>query len=259
MGLVDLNTAEIESFIFIFIRVGAMFLFVPILGSRQIPIQIKVGLSLLIAITIFPIVKPTVAVGEMRGVFELAIYMFSEITIGFAIGFAARLFFMTVQLAGTVVDFQMGFGVVNVIDPQTESNVSITAQFQNILAILIFLAVDAHHILIQAVTQSFFMINTRELHFDTFTPELILTLFISAFTVAIKLAGPIMAILFFIAVGLGLVARTVPQMNVFIVGFPLQIGAGLLMLGVSMEFFNIVLQNELELLPERLVGLMQSF
>jgi len=258
MGILDLSPVEYEKFFFVMFRVGALILFIPILGSGQIPNRIKIGFILFLSIAVFPMVRAA-PMPETNGLFELSIYLFSEITIGLAVAYSARLLFTAVQIAGTVVDFQMGFGVVNVIDPQTETQVSITAQFQNILAILIFLAADAHHIIIGAIVESFFLINPSQINFSTFTPEVILILFKGTFVTAVKIAAPIMAILFFISVGLGLVARTVPQMNVFIVGFPLQIGVGLLMVGLSMSFFSIVFQGQLEQLPERFLGVMQSF
>ena len=202
---------------------------------------------------------PIEALPEPRGLFDLAIHIATDAAIGLAIAFAVRLIFTAVQVAGTMVDFQMGFGVVNVIDPQTQAQVSITAQFQNILAVLIFLASDAHHFIIGAVVQSFDLINLAQVDFSNVTPELILRYFSTMFVIAIKIAAPIMAILFFLSVGLGLVARTVPQMNVFIVGFPLQIGVGLLMVALAMPFFSLVLQNQISELPARLAGLMRSF
>jgi flagellar biosynthetic protein FliR len=108
------------------------------------------------------------------------------------------------------------------------------------------------------VKESFFLIDPSTLDFGQFTPEFVVHAFLGMFVVAVKIAAPIMAILFFISVGLGLVARTVPQMNVFIVGFPLQIGAGLFMIAVSMPLFSIVIQNEILLLPEKILGLMRS-
>lgn len=87
---------------------------------------------------------------------------------------------------------------------------------------------------------------------------LILKIFATTFVVAVKIAAPIMAILFFISVGLGLVARTVPQMNVFIVGFPLQIGVGLLMVGLSMSFFGMMMTQHISQLPNWLMGLMHT-
>ena len=258
MGIFDLSPIEYQNFLFVLLRVGAMIMFIPILGSAQIPGRIKIGFILFISIAVFPMVRAA-PMHDPKGLFDLVVSLFSEITIGLAIAYSARLLFTAVQIAGTIVDFQMGFGVVNVLDPQTETQVSVTAQFQNIITILMFLALDAHHIIIGAIVESFFLINPSQINFSTFTPEIILLLFKATFVTAVKIAAPIMAILFFISVGLGLVARTVPQMNVFIVGFPLQIGVGLLMVGLSMSFFSIVVQGQIEQLPERFLGIMQSF
>jgi len=85
-----------------------------------------------------------------------------------------------------------------------------------------------------------------------------LRLFTGTFTIAVKIAAPIMAILFFLSVGLGLVARTVPQMNVFIVGFPLQIGVGLLMVGLSISFFSLLVQQQMYELPGKFIGFLQT-
>jgi flagellar biosynthetic protein FliR len=258
MDILNFNYSEFESLLFIFSRVAAIILFAPILGSAQIPARFKVGLALVFSILIFPMV-PVESLPAPRGLFDLAIHIATDAAIGLAIAFAVRLIFTAVQVAGTMVDFQMGFGVVNVIDPQTQAQVSITAQFQNILAVLIFLASDAHHFIIGAMVQSFDLINPALVDFSNVTPELMLRYFSSMFLVAVKIAAPIMAILFFLSVGLGLVARTVPQMNVFIVGFPLQIGVGLIMVALAMPFFSLVLQNQISELPAKLNGLMGSF
>ncbi|MBT5549579.1 MAG: flagellar biosynthetic protein FliR [Nitrospina sp.] len=257
MDIFNLNYAEFESFLFVFFRVGALILFVPILGSRQIPMSMKIGFILFISIVVFPMVKDR-PLPEPRGIIELSTFLIADVTIGLGIAYIARLIFAAVQVAGTVVDFQMGFGVVNVIDPQTDTQVSVTAQFHNILAVLMFLAIDAHHFIIQAIVESFFIINPAEVNFASITPEYMLHLFSGTFTTAVKIAAPIMAILFFLSVGLGLVARTVPQMNVFIVGFPLQIGVGLLMVGLSMSFFSILVQQQMYTLPMNFVGFLRS-
>ncbi|MFQ5449140.1 MAG: flagellar biosynthetic protein FliR [Nitrospinaceae bacterium] len=258
MNILNLNLADFETFLFVFSRVGAIIMFAPILGSTQVPARLKIGLVLVFSILIYPMVRAQ-PLPHPKGLFELAVFISSDVIIGLAIAFTIRLLFTAVQVAGTVVDFQMGFGVVNVIDPQTQTQVSITAQFQNILAVLIFLATDAHHVLIRAVVESFQLINPNQLDFSNVTPEFILRIFSGMFVTAVKIAAPIMAILFFLSVGLGLVARTVPQMNVFIVGFPLQIGVGLVMIALSLPFFAIIIQSRIADLPARLIGLMQTF
>ena len=253
MDIFNLNYAEFERFLFVFFRVGALILFVPVLGSRQVPVSMKIGLILFTSIVIFPLVQAR-PLPEPQGIFDLAVFLLSDVTIGLGIAYITRLIFAAVQIAGTVVDFQMGFGVVNVIDPQTDTQVSVTAQFHNIVAVLIFLAIDAHHFILQAIVESFFIINPAEINFSSLTPEYMLSLFSGTFTTAVKIAAPIMAILFFLSVGLGLVARTVPQMNVFIVGFPLQIGVGLLMVGLSLSFFSVLVQQQMYDLPGKLMG-----
>ena len=257
MDLFNLNYAEMEKFFFVFIRIGAMFLYAPIIGSASVPGKLKIGLILVMSFLIFPLLKG-IPLPQPKGIFSFGIYMLSELSIGLIIAYMARMIFISVQIAGTLVDFQMGFGVVNVIDPQTETQVSVTAQLQNILAILIFLAIDAHHYIIQAIVESFFVINPFEINFASITPEYVLHLFTATFTIAVKIAAPIMAILFFLSVGLGLVARTVPQMNVFIVGFPLQIGVGLLMVGLSISFFTILVENEMHAMPVKFMGFMRG-
>jgi flagellar biosynthetic protein FliR len=257
MDIFNLNYAEFERFLFVFFRVGALVLFVPILGSRQVPSSMKIGFILFLSIVIFPLVEGR-PLPEPRGIFDLAIFLISDVTIGLGIAFITRLIFTAVQIAGTVVDFQMGFGVVNVIDPQTDTQVSVTAQFHNIIAVLIFLAVDAHHFIIQAIVESFLIINPAEISFADITPGYMLHLFSGTFTTAVKIAAPIMANLFFLSVGLGLVARTVPQMNVFIVGFPLQIGVGLLMVGLSISFFSMLVQQQIYELPGKFMGFLRA-
>ncbi len=258
MDLFNLNYAETEKFFFVFIRVGAMFLYAPIIGSASAPAKLKIGLALVMSFLVFPLLTD-IPLPQPKGTFSFGLYMLSEITVGLIISYIARMIFISVQIAGTLVDFQMGFGVVNVIDPQTESQVSITAQFLNILSILLFLALDGHHFLINAAVQSFELINPNTFSFSGGSMKILMDVFTSAFTVAIKIAAPVVAGLFFISVALGLVARTVPQMNVFIVGFPLQIGMGLIMFYFSMTYFGMIFKHNLYEMPKNLIGIMQTF
>ena len=257
MDLFNLSYGDFEHFIFVLVRVGAFIVFVPILGSQQVPARIKIGFILLLSLSIFPLVRH-LPMPEPKGLLDFSVYLFSEATVGLVLAYATRLIFTAVQIAGTVVDFQMGFGIVNVIDPQTQTQVSITAQFQNIFTILLYLALNAHHLTIYALVESFQLINPHQFGFSAGTMALILKLFATTFVVAVKIAAPIMAILFFISVGLGLVARTVPQMNVFIVGFPLQIAVGLLMVGLTMSFFAMLMTRHIAQLPDWLMSLMHT-
>ncbi|MEC7641324.1 MAG: flagellar biosynthetic protein FliR [Nitrospinota bacterium] len=255
MDIFNLNYDEFELFLFVFVRVGTIILFAPVLGSQTLPRTLKIGLIFMISVVVFPLVSSN-SLAHPKGILDLAVRLISEGAIGLIISYAARLVFISVQIAGTLVDFQMGFGVVNVLDPQTNTQVSITAQFENILAVLIFLAVDAHHFFIHTIVDSFAILNPDHFNFSSSTMDFLLTLFSGAFMTAIKLAAPAMAVLFFISVSLGLIARTVPQMNVFIVAFPLQIGMGLLMIGMTITFFVMIVKRQFLDLPYNFMGLL---
>ena len=154
MDLFNLSYGEWERFLFVFIRVGAFIIFVPFFGSRQFPVQLKAGLILLLSFSVFPLTAG-LPLPQPKGTLGLSIALFSEVLIGLSIAFVMRMVFAAVQIAGTIVDFQMGFGVVNLIDPQTDSQVSITSQFHNVFAMFLYLGLNAHHLTIYSLVESF--------------------------------------------------------------------------------------------------------
>ena len=231
-----------QQFIFVFVRVGAILISLPFFGSGNVPARLKTGLAFLVSLIAYPLIKfdgiifPT-------GLFPLSIALASEVFIGLIIGYASRLVFAGVQMAGHLVGFQMGFGIVNVIDPSTSSQVSVTSQFENILAMLIFLSINAHHWFLKGIVESFSLVPLLGFHFTGAVANIMVDIFKNVFIIGIKLGAPVIAALFFTTIALGLVARTVPQINVFIIGFPLQIGIGLLMMGLTMSFFNMAMKG----------------
>ncbi len=242
MDLFNFSLQQFQAFLFIFMRVGALLFFAPIFGSRNVPLQLKVGFALIISIIVYPMVKINLDYLPER-IFPMAILLTGEIFIGITIGFVARLIFAGIQLSGNLIGFQMGFGIVNVIDPSTSSQISIIAQLQNIIALLIFLSINAHHLFIKAIIDSFELIPPLGFHFSGALIEMVVSLFGDIFKIAVKVGAPIIATLLFTSVAMGLIARTVPQMNVFIVGFPLKIAVGLLMIGLSLPFFSMLLKG----------------
>lgn len=243
MDFAFLSVERFVQFLFVFVRVGSVILFMPILGSQDVPSLAKIGLIFVVSLLLIPTVSFPHINLEMNEV-ELTRALFGELLIGVVIGFAARMVFSAVQVAGQFIGFQMGFGIVNVIDPVTSSQVSILAQFQNILAMLVFLSVDAHHGILRALGKSFEILPVLTAGFSGGLMDRLVVLSSQMFVIGLKVGAPVTAALFFTNISLGLVARTVPQMNVFIVGFPLQIASGLLLLGISMPLFVTLLQGE---------------
>jgi flagellar biosynthetic protein FliR len=234
MSIPPITAEQIEAFVLIFLRVTAIIVVIPILGNRTVPLRVKGGLSIIIAFLIFPFVHYSAASYE---VISLVLKMLGEVLIGIIIGLTGRLLFAGIQLAGQLVGFQMGFAIVNVVDPVSSSQVSIIAQFQYLLAALIFFAVNGHHVFLYAIAESYNIIPPLDFNFSGPLMDSLLSLSRDIFIVAVKTGAPIMTILLLTSVGLGLIARTVPQINIFIVGFPLKIGIGLIGIGLTLPIF----------------------
>lgn len=255
MNLFSFSLPQVQAAVLIFIRISAIMVTAPLFGSRNVPLQLKAGFSVVLAMAVFPVVGFKEV--YLTNVPSLVSAMAGEILIGVIIGFTARLLFAAVQLAGQLVGFQMGFGIVNVIDPQTSTQVSIIAQFQNMITLLIFLAVNAHYWFILAVASSFELIPPLQFCFTDSLMEAIVGLSCDMFVIAAKVAAPIIAILLFTSVALGLIARTVPQMNIFIVGFPLKIAIGLFGVGLSFPLLSYMLRNLFHKMGEDIIILMK--
>lgn len=238
-------------------RVGGIMTVSPFFGHRNIPVMVKIGFIGLFTLVVVPVI-PSTGLDLDSGLFSILGIASKELLAGLLIGFSAMTLFWAVQVAGQIIGFQIGFAVMEVIDPSTATGVSILGQFQYIIAILIFLAIDGHHLLINAVVQSFSIAPLGHIAFSGATSGIITRLCVNVFAIAIKIGAPVIVTLFLTDVALGILARTVPQMNVFIVGFPLKVGAGFLILAASFPFFNYVLSRFIAGMDDSLIQLIHS-
>ncbi len=252
----DVSIEQIQVFIMVFIRIGAVLFTIPIFGSNDFPKIAKVGLSLTIAWMLFQHVPvPEEIHGSRLSTYQILPAICSEIMIGIAIGIIARFIFEGIQLSGQLVGFQMGFGIVNVLDPVTGANFSIIAQIQNLLATLFFIALNMHHLFFKALALSFEKIPVFQCYLSVSVFTWIIALSSDIFIMAVKIGSPIIAILLFTTIALGLIAKGCPQINVFIVGFPLKIAAGLIGLALTLPMFSIMVQKAFAALEQNLYRL----
>ncbi len=226
-------------FLLVLTRVGGVFLVAPIFGSLNVPAMVKIGLSAAIALLLAPTL-PIGCAAEIKGPLGLALVAGQELLMGLFIGYAVYLLFVAIQLAGQVIDMQMGFGVVNVIDPVTSSQVSVIGQYKFLVATLFFLAINGHHHILRALGDSLTLVPFGELSLSEGAFLQLSSMFGDVFVVAVKIGAPAIAVLFLTNLSMGLVARAVPQINVFIVGLPLSIAIGLLIVGLCMRYFAYV-------------------
>ena len=226
----------------IFVRLTSFFLIAPLFSMKGVPTQFKLGFAsftALVAVTNLPVDEPLL----LNGFYILLII--KEVGVGLALGFTAALLLYTVQIAGAFIDFQMGFSIASVMDPQTGTQVPIIGHFKYILALLFFLTVNGHHLLLDGVMQSFQAFPVESIAFLEKMEDVthfFTRLFVEMFMIALQIALPIVGALFLVDVALGILAKTVPQLNIFAVGFPLKIMIGFILLFLSMPIFFYLLQ-----------------
>jgi len=235
MAYFNVSLTEVQLFLLIFLRVGAILLTLPIFGSASIPAAFKVGLSFAVTLLLYPILNLE-GFPVQLSILPLSLGMISEIMLGVIIGLSVRMIFAGVQLAGQLVGFQMGLAMANVMDPSTSEQLPLLGELNNIFAILIFLTINAHHWFLHAVADSFRLVPPFAFHFSNSLMEQLVSLGGDMFVIAIKVGAPVIAALFLMSVAFGVAARTVPQMNIFFVAMPVQILVGLLFIGFSLPY-----------------------
>ncbi len=247
---------EFHIFLLILLRVSALLIVAPIFGHRLFLARAKVGLAVMVSMVIFPIVdRFDVPVGFL----PYAVMMVGEVIMGLVIGYAVLLLFIGIQFAGQLAGLQMGFGIVNVIDPASHDQVSIIGQFLNILAILLMLTLDGHHTILNGLLTSFDAVPLGGVVLKAPVAHKMIALTAEVFVIAIKVSAPIMIALFLISTAMGVLARTVPQMNVFIVGFPVQLAVGMSVLMATLPLFQIMIERALKLLERDVLALIDFF
>lgn len=242
MITLNIPLAQLQMFFLVFLRVGAILMTMPVFESRSIPHVFKLALAFATSLIMFPMLKlhPAPLSSSIIG---LGIGAAGEIMLGLAIGFSVKLIFAGIQMAGQMAGFQMGMALANVMDPGQSQQIPLLAQFNNLVALLIFLALNAHYWFIKALAHSYRLVPPFQVHLDGALAEHLIQLGGNMFVIAIQVAAPVTAALLLTSVAFGLVARTVPQMNVFIVAMPLKIGVGLLFLGFSLPYFATFLKK----------------
>ena len=220
------------NFLFVLARLSAAVVAVPIFGARGVPAMTKIGLAVLLSLIVLPL--QAAPAGPAPGnLLVFASVLGSEVLVGLAIGVAASLVFHALEMGASLVGVQMGFGLQGVIDPLTGAQSSVIDQFYRLLVTLIFFAINGHYLVIGGLLQTFEVVPPGTADLTLIAGERVTPFFTALFVVALRIAMPVMGALMLTDLAMGLVARTVPQMNVLIVGFPLKIGVGVLVLAAS--------------------------
>ncbi|GIP52250.1 MULTISPECIES: flagellar biosynthetic protein FliR [Paenibacillus] len=239
----------ISVFMLIFCRMTAFFVVAPVFSSRGVPNTFKIGLSAMIALLILMIQGTNQVIPQDLG---YVLMIIREVLIGLLMGFVAYLIFSVILTAGSFIDIQIGFGMANVLDPMTGASAPVLGNFKYIIATLVFLSINGHHYLLDAVIRSY---NWIPLSNDVFqriyrggVTEFLVSTFSQSFTLAFQMAAPLVVALFLTDVALGFLARTAPQFNVFVIGIPLKIIVGLVVLLLLIPGFIYAFEHLFEVM-----------
>lgn len=243
----------LAAFLWPFIRILGLMIAAPLFGNLRFPMRMRVGLALFITIIIAPTLSPLPAIAP-DSLAGLGIFA-QQLLIGLTMGFAVRLMFHAVEMAGELIGLQMGLGFAVFYDPQNSGQMPVVGQFLGLVATLAFLAMNGHLLVLSVLADSFRVMPIAATTIDPGTWKMIAGWGSKIFYSALLLALPVVASLLTVSLALGVLTRAAPQLNVFAVGFPITLIIGFGALLLSLSYFTPVFER---LLHES-VGLMLSF
>jgi flagellar biosynthetic protein FliR len=231
------------AFLLVLCRISSFFVSSPVFGSRNVPAMFKIGLAFFVSLLVFLTIGTDAGVAADN---RYPLLVIREVLAGLWLGFVANLFFVIVQIAGGFIDLQKGFGLANVVDPMSGVASPIVGNLKFMVAVLVFLSVNGHHYLLGAIMDSYLWLPLENNFFQNIyggaLTQFLAETFSRTFLMALQIAAPVMVAVFLSDVAMGLLARTAPQFNVFVLGIPLKIIVGLVVLMLMMPALGTLLR-----------------
>ena len=248
---ISLLPALAAAFMLVFARIGAMVMLLPGLGESNIPVRIKLAIALLLTLIILPLHRDAYHV-NMDTLTPLLVLMIHEILIGIVLGATARVTLAALQVAGSVIAQQMGLGFATSVDPTTQGQQGVLiGNFLTLLGLTLLFATDSHYLVIAALNESYAVFSPGEMLPSGDVAALATRAFTAAFRIGMQLSAPFLVFGLVFNIGLGVLARLMPQMQVYFVGVPLAILAGFLifafvisaMMGTFLDYFTGIMHD----------------
>jgi flagellar biosynthetic protein FliR len=237
--MISLTDAQLNAWLISFVwpltRILGLLMVVPVFGHRSVPGRVKIGLGIFITLIVSPTLPPMPDVG--LGSWHGLLILIQQFLIGLAMGFDMRVIFAAFEAAGEIIGLQMGLGFASFFDPQSAGQTLVLARFFNMLAVLLFLAVNAHLLLLGVLVDSFQILPISTQPLSTAGFYNVAAFGSTVFAVGLQLALPLIAILLMTNLALGILTRSAPQLNIFAIGFPITLGVGLIVLDITLPYF----------------------
>lgn len=239
--LYDIFQGQLAAFLLVLTRTSGIFFISPFFGSLTIPMQLRAATAIAMAILIFPVIVQETVVTVPENVWMFAGTVFQELVIGWMIGFVAYVVISAVNMAGKIMDLQVGFAVANLMDPDSRQQNPLIGGFLQNLATIYLLVVNGHHFIITALVESFRSVPLDGIVWNPSLAQFMIDLTAGVFLTGMKIAMPVTFAILITNVGMGILARTMPQMNIFVVGIPMHLTIGMFMLAMLMPFYVLFL------------------
>jgi flagellar biosynthetic protein FliR len=238
------------AFLLAFARVGAMVMLLPGIGEQTMPSRVRLGIALMLTAILLPAHQKAYAI-DLKAIGPVLVLLFQEIIVGAVLGLTARLAISALQVTGSVIAQQLGLGFVTAVDPTQNEQGVLVGNFLALLGVALVFATDMHHLVIAAMNDSYLIFQPGELPLMGDAAQHITRIVATAFRIGIQLSAPFLVFGLLFNLGLGILSRLIPQMQVFFIGLPLSIILGLLlllivigtMMGTFVDYLNGVLSD----------------
>jgi flagellar biosynthetic protein FliR len=255
---------EFLTFFIVLVRTSVLFAILPLFGDRIVPATVKVMLSVAVSMILYPILVGTGQVNPSEAAVwgatsaSLIGTIATEAIFSLAVGFSARIVFDAIQIGGDIAGNFMGFASASQYDPHQESNTQVISRLNNTLAMLLFLAMNGHHLMLQAALSSFAVIGIGKANFGAAFGERLISLTTEVVRLGLQFAAP-MAIAFFgVNLVYGIISKAMPQLNILVLSFSVSASVGLVLLFLSLPEFQSVTTTLFSEMGDEMIHMMQT-
>lgn len=235
----NFTVENLEFYLLILMRVAGLIMTAPFFSYSSVPMRVRAALSVFLALVVIQTV-PVISL-QYSGVFGYSVLILKETMLGVTLGLMCTICFYVVNLAGQLMDMEMGLSMANMFDPMTNMQFSVTGNLYNYLLLLMLVVTNMHYYILRAIVDSFSYFNVGEAVFDTVSLKNVVVDFIANyFMIAVRIILPVFCCMLLINVVLGVLAKAAPQMNMFVVGMQIKVLVGLIILVLVIQSFPMV-------------------
>lgn len=249
--------SQAVAFLLIFARISAFTVTAPLFAQPSIPATVKAYLALLLALLLVPVVDVPAEVVSLNSL-EFVLALVVEVVVGLAMGLITGFMLTSLSVAGQYIDIKMGFFMSTVFDPMSGGQASIMARFLMLIGLVLFLNMDGHHMLLAGLARSFELVPPMTANLHPGLGLVVIKTFARMITVAVQITAPIIAVVLIIDISLGLIGRTAPQMNIFMLGFPIKIFLGILTMSIMVPLMGSVFRYIFKMMEQDMYLLLKG-